>query len=256
MLNEFSRAELLLGREAMEKLRRSRVAVFGLGGVGSWAAEAAVRAGIGAIDIVDDDRICLTNINRQLIATHKTVGKNKTDVLADRISEINPACAVKVYTCFYNEETADLFDLTQYDYIVDAIDTVSSKLILIERAKAAGIPIISCMGVGNKLNPTDLTVADIYETSYCPLSKVMRYELKKRNIPALKVVYSKEPAITPMETEALSCKFHCICPPGTQRKCSIRRQVPGSVSFVPPVAGFILASEVVKDLIALIAPQA
>lgn len=255
MLNEFSRTELLLGREAMEKLRQARVVVFGLGGVGSYAAEAIVRAGVGAIDVVDDDRICLTNINRQLLATHKTVGKNKADVLTSRILEINPACRVKPHTCFYNEETAECFDFSEYDYIVDAIDTVSSKLTLIERAKAAGTPVISCMGVGNKLNPTDLTVADIYETSYCPLSRVMRYELKKRGIPSLKVVYSKEPAITPMETDALSCKFNCICPPGTQRKCSIRRQVPGSVSFVPPVAGFILASEVVKDLIALSAPQ-
>lgn len=255
MLNEFSRTELLLGREAMEKLRRARVAVFGLGGVGSYAAEAIVRAGIGAIDVVDDDRICLTNINRQLLATHKTVGKNKADVIADRILEINPACMVMPHTCFYSEETAENFDFSKYDYIVDAIDTVSSKLTLIERAKAAGTPIISCMGVGNKLNPTDLTVADIYETSYCPLSRVMRHELRKRGIASLKVVYSKEPAITPMETEALSCKFHCICPPGTQRKCSIRRQVPGSVSFVPPVAGFILASEVVKDMAGLGAPQ-
>ncbi len=255
MLNEFARTELLLGRAAMEKLQRARVAVFGLGGVGSYAAEALVRAGIGALDVVDDDRICLTNINRQLLATHKTVGKNKTDVLTDRIHDINPACNVLPHGCFYNEETAACFDFSEYDYIVDAIDTVSSKLTLIERAKAAGTPVISCMGVGNKLNPTDLTVADIYETSYCPLSRVMRYELRKRGITSLKVVYSKEPAITPMETEALSCKFHCVCPPGTQRKCAIRRQVPGSVSFVPPVAGFILASEVVKDLVGLSASR-
>lgn len=251
MLNEFSRTELLLGKEAMEKLRSSSVAVFGIGGVGSYAAEAIARCGVGRIDLVDGDRICLTNINRQLPATHKTVGQKKVEVMKNRILEINPACSVGIHECFYTAQNADEFDLTQYDYIVDAIDTVSSKLTLIEKAKASDVPIISCMGAGNKLDPTRFEVADIYQTSVCPLAKVMRYELRKRGIDSLKVVYSRETVITPKEDDNLSCKYHCICPPGTKRKCSIRRQVPGSVSFVPPVAGFILASEVIKDLIGI-----
>lgn len=249
MLNEFSRTELLLGKEAMQKLACSRVAVFGIGGVGSYAAEAVARAGVGAIDLVDDDKICLTNINRQLPALHSTIGSKKVEVMRARIRDINPKCTVAAHECFYNADTAERFDFSLYDYVVDAIDTVSSKLLLIERAIMAGAPVISCMGAGNKLDPTRLEVADIYETSVCPLARVMRKELKKRGVQALKVVYSKEEAIKPAETDALSCKFHCVCPPGTVRKCSIRRQVPGSVSFVPPVAGFILAAEVVKDLI-------
>ncbi|MEA4893608.1 MAG: tRNA threonylcarbamoyladenosine dehydratase [Peptococcaceae bacterium] len=248
MLNEFSRTELLLGKEAMEKLKSSFVAVFGVGGVGSYAAEALARSGIGAIDLYDDDRICLTNINRQLPATHKTVGQKKVEAMKERILEINPKCSVGIHECFYTAQNADEFDLSPYDYIIDAIDTVSSKLALIERAKARDISIISCMGAGNKLNPAQFEVADIYETSVCPLAKVLRHELRKRKVDSLKVVYSKETALTPHEEENLSCKYHCICPPGTKRKCSARRQVPGSVSFVPPVAGFILASEVVKDL--------
>ena len=249
MLNEFSRTELLLGRASMEKLLSSRVAVFGLGGVGSFAAEALVRSGIGVIDIFDDDRICVTNINRQLLATHKTVGQKKVDVMKNRILEINPKCIVESHECFYSSQNADDFPLTKYDYIIDAIDTVSSKLVLVERAKESGIPIISCMGAGNKLDPTKFEVADISKTSVCPLARVMRKELRARGIKSLKVVYSKEVVIEPIETEELSCKYNCVCPPGTTRKCSIRRQVPGSVSFVPPVAGYILASEVIRDLI-------
>jgi len=249
MLNEFSRTELLLGKASMEKLFSSRVAVFGLGGVGSFAAEALVRSGIGSIDFFDDDRICVTNINRQLLATHKTVGQKKVDVMKNRILEINPKCTVQGHECFYSSQNADEFPLTEYDYIIDAIDTVSSKLVLIERAKEVGVPIISCMGAGNKLDPTGFEVADISKTSVCPLARVMRKELRARGINSLKVVYSKEVVIEPIETEELSCKYNCVCPPGTTRKCSIRRQVPGSVSFVPPVAGYILASEVIKDLI-------
>ncbi len=250
MLNEFSRTELLLGREAMQKLAAARVAVFGIGGVGSFAAEALARTGVGALDVFDDDRICLTNINRQLLATHKTIGRKKVEAMRERILDINPRCSVTAHECFYGAENADDFDLSLYDYIIDAIDTVSSKLMLIERACKLNVPVVSCMGAGNKLDPTRLEVADIYKTSVCPLARVMRHELKKRGIPALTVVYSREEAIKPMEVEGLSCKVNCVCPPGTKRKCSARRQVPGSVSYVPPVAGFILASEVVKDLIA------
>lgn len=248
MLNEFSRTELLLGAEGMEKLRRARVAIFGVGGVGCYAAEALARSGVGAIALFDDDKICLTNINRQLIATRKTVGKKKVEVMRERILDINPKAEVEVHETFYTAENADEFDLTRYDYIVDAIDTISCKLALIERAKAGGVAIISCMGAGNKLDPTRFEVADIYQTSVCPLARVMRNELRKRKIASLKVVYSREVPMTPADDDANSCKYHCICPPGTKRKCTIRRQVPGSISFVPSVAGLILAGEVVRDL--------
>lgn len=248
MLNEFSRTELLLGKEAIDKLKNATVAVFGIGGVGSFCVEALVRSGIGKLILVDDDKVCLTNINRQLIATRKTVGKNKVDVMRDRILEINPKAKVEVHQVFYTKENADEFDFTGYSYIVDAIDTVSAKLALIEHAKSANVPIISCMGAGNKLDPTRFEVADIYETSICPLAKVMRRELKKRNIESLKVVYSKEVPLTPIDDDANSCKHSCICPTDTKRKCTVRRQVPGSISFVPSVAGLILAGEVIKDI--------
>lgn len=250
MLNEFSRAEILLGKESMQALSSARVAVFGVGGVGSFAAEAVVRAGVGAIDLFDDDKVCLTNINRQLIALHSTIGKPKVEVMRDRILDINPRCVVTAHACFYGAENADTIDLAVYDYIIDAIDTVSSKLVLIERAYAAGVPVISCMGAGNKLDPTRLEVSDIYKTSVCPLARVMRKELKARGIPSLKVVYSREEAMKPAEDPEQSCKTGCVCPPGTTRICTARRAVPGSVSFVPPVAGFILAGEVIKDIIA------
>ncbi|MCE5189946.1 MAG: tRNA threonylcarbamoyladenosine dehydratase [Eubacteriales bacterium] len=250
MLNEFSRTEILLGKSAMNALAGARVAIFGIGGVGSFAAEAIARAGVGAIDLFDDDKVCLTNINRQLIATHKTIGRKKVEVMKERILEINPRCLVLAHECFYAAENAEEFDLGVYDAIIDAIDTVSSKLVLIERAYAAHVPVISCMGAGNKLDPTRLEVADIYKTSVCPLARVMRKELKARGIPALKVVYSREESIQPLDDLEISCKTNCVCPPGTKRKCTVRRQVPGSVSFVPPVAGFILAGEVVKEIIA------
>ena len=249
MLNQYSRTELLLGKEAMEKLRASRVAVFGIGGVGGYAVEALARSGVGAIDLIDDDRVCLTNINRQIIATRKTVGKFKVDVAAERIAEIDPDIKVTKHQCFYMPETAEQFDFKQFDYVIDAIDTVTGKIELVMQAQKAGVPIISCMGAGNKLDPTAFEVSDIYKTSVCPLAKVMRRELKKRGVPALKVVYSKEEPLTPIEDMAISCKAHCICPPGTVRKCTNRRQVPGSTAFVPSVAGLILAGEVVKDLI-------
>ena len=249
MLNQYSRTELLFGKEAMEKLWQSRVAVFGIGGVGGYAVEALARSGVGALDLIDDDRVCLTNINRQIYATRKTVGKHKVDVAAERIAEINPAITVKTYKTFYTPETAEQFDFKEYDYIIDAIDTVTGKIELVLQAQKVGVPIISSMGAGNKLDPTAFEVADIYDTSICPLARVMRHELKKRNVPALKVVYSKEPPMTPIEDMAISCKAHCICPPGTVRKCTERRQVPGSNAFVPSVAGLIIAGEVLKGLI-------
>ena len=251
MLNQFSRTELLLGKEAMEKLSNSRVAVFGIGGVGSFTVEALVRSGIGHIDLIDDDKVCLTNLNRQLIATRKTVGRPKVEVMKERILEINPKAQVVTHQCFFTRETADEFDFSLYDYVVDAIDTVSGKIEIIVRCKEKNVPVISCMGAGNKLDPTRFEVADIYKTSICPLAKVMRKELKARGIESLKVVYSKEPPMKPVEDMEISCKSNCICPPGTERKCTVRRQIPGSVAFVPSVAGLIIAGEVIKDLVGL-----
>ncbi len=248
MLDQFSRTQLVFGKEAMDKLKGSRVAVFGIGGVGGYTVEALVRSGVGAIDIIDDDKVCLTNINRQIFATRKTVGKYKVDVAKERIEEINPDCKVTAFKTFYMPETADQFDFTQYDYVVDAIDTVTGKIALIENAKKAGTPIISSMGAGNKVDPTAFEVTDIYKTSVCPLAKVMRYELKRRGIRKLKVVYSKEKPIPPIDDMAISCRQHCICPPGTARKCTQRRQVPGSTAFVPSVVGLIIAGEVIKDI--------
>lgn len=248
MLNQFSRTQLLFGAEAMEKLRQSRVAVFGIGGVGGYTVEALARSGVGALDLIDDDRVCLTNINRQIFATRKTVGQYKVDVAEQRVLEIDPDITVNTCKMFYTPQTADQFDFTQYDYIVDAIDTVTGKLELVEQADRARTPIISCMGAGNKIDPTAFEVADIFETSMCPLARIMRRELKKRGIQKLKVVYSKEQPLTPIEDMSISCRAHCICPPGTARKCTQRRQVPGSNAFVPSVAGMILAGEVVKDL--------
>ncbi|MEL7648541.1 MAG: tRNA threonylcarbamoyladenosine dehydratase [Sedimentibacter sp.] len=250
MLNEFSRTQLLLGEEAMEKLKNAKVAIFGIGGVGSYAAEALARCGIGSFALFDDDKVCLTNINRQIIATRKTIGIKKVDVMAERILDINPKAKVEANACFYMPDNADQYDLSQYDYIVDAIDTVTAKLELIVRANALGVPIMSSMGAGNKLDPTKFEVTDIFKTSMDPLAKVMRSELKKRGIKKLKVVYSKEKPITPMDSEETSCKSNCVCPPGTTRKCTQRRAIPGSVSFVPSVAGLIIAGEVVKDIAA------
>ena len=248
MLNQFSRTELLFGKEAMQKLASARVAVFGIGGVGGFTVEALARSGVGEIDLIDDDKVCLTNINRQIIALRSTVGKYKVDVAEERLKGINPDIKINTYKTFYTPETADLFDFTQYDYVVDAIDTVTGKIELAVNAQKSGTPIISSMGAGNKLNPEKFEVADIYETSVCPLARVMRRELKSRGIKRLKVVYSKEKALTPIDNMAISCKENCICPPGTQRKCTARRQVPGSTAFVPSVAGLIIAGEVIKDI--------
>jgi tRNA A37 threonylcarbamoyladenosine dehydratase len=248
MLHQFSRTELLIGEAALNKLKQSKVAVFGIGGVGSYTVEGLVRSGVGKLVLIDDDCVCLTNINRQLLATRKTVGKSKVEVMKERILEINPDVEVTTFQKFYMPDTADELIFDDYDYIVDAIDTVTGKIDLIQKAKAKNIPIISCMGAGNKLDPTKFEVADIYKTSVCPLAKVMRKELKKRGINSLKVIYSKELPIIPKETEGSSCATGCICPSGTTRKCTIRRQIPGSISFVPSVAGLIIAGEVIKDI--------
>ncbi|MCI1990125.1 MAG: tRNA threonylcarbamoyladenosine dehydratase [Oscillospiraceae bacterium] len=245
---EFSRSQLVMGRDAIEKLQSAAVAVFGIGGVGSYAAEGLARAGVGSIALFDDDKICLTNINRQIIALHSTVGVQKVDAMAGRILDINPNCRVEKHQCFYTPENADDFDLSRYTYLVDAMDTVSAKLELIVRADHAHVPVISCMGAGNKLDPTRFEVTDIYKTSVCPLARVMRHELRARGIGHLKVVYSKEPPLSPPGGQKAMCRQHCVCPPGTKRICAARRAIPGSVSFVPPVAGMILAGEAVKDI--------
>ena len=250
MLNQFSRTELLLGKEAMNKLENSRVAVFGIGGVGGYVCEALVRSGVGSFDLIDDDKVCLTNLNRQIIATRKTVGQYKTEVMRDRILEINPKADVRIHQCFYLPENASDFDFSEYDYVVDAVDTVTAKIELIMRAKESGTPIISSMGAGNKLDASAFLVADIYKTKVCPLAKVMRRELKKRGVKKLKVVDSEEQPIRPIEDMAISCRSHCICPPGAKHKCTERRDIPGSVAFVPSVVGLIIAGEVVKDLTA------
>lgn len=234
----------------MESLQNARVAIFGIGGVGGYTVEALARSGIGTFDLIDDDKVCLTNLNRQIIATRKTIGKYKVDVAKERILDINPDAVVNIYKTFYMPDTADQFDFSQYDYVVDAIDTVTGKIELIMQADKTKTPIISSMGAGNKMDPTAFRVADIYKTNVCPLAKVMRRELKKRGIKKLKVVYSEEKPLTPIEDMAISCKTNCICPPGTARKCTQRRQVPGSNAFVPSVVGLIIAGEVVKDIIA------
>lgn len=248
MLDQFSRTQLLFGEEAIQKFKNSRVAVFGIGGVGGFVVEGLVRSGIGKFDLIDDDKVCLTNLNRQIIATRKTVGKYKADVMKERISEINPDAEVTIHKCFYLPETADQFDFSAYDYVVDAVDTVSAKIELVMQAQAANVPIISCMGAGNKLDPTKFEVTDIYKTSMCPLAKVMRRELKKRGVRKLKVVYSKEKPTRPIEDMSISCRTNCICPPGAKHKCTEHRDIPGSVSFVPSVAGLIIAGEVLKDI--------
>jgi len=249
VLHEFSRTELLIGTEALAKLAQTKVAVFGIGGVGSFVVEGLVRSGVGKLVLVDDDCICLTNINRQLHATRKTVGKSKVEVMKERIMEINPKAEVTTYQEFYLPATADKLIADDYNYIVDAIDTVTSKIDLVVKAKEKAIPIISSMGAGNKLDPTKFEITDIYSTAICPLAKVMRKELRKRGIDSLKVVYSREEPLKPVETETASCSVACICPKGTARKCTTRNQIPGSISFVPAVAGLIIAGEVIKDII-------
>ena len=248
MLNRFSRTQLLYGEETMGRFSSSRVAVFGIGGVGGYVVEALARSGIGALDLIDDDKVCLTNVNRQIIATSKTLGKYKVDVAEERVHDINPDCEVRTYKTFFLPDTQDQFDFTQYDYVVDAIDTVTGKLALIMKSKEAGVPIISSMGAGNKIHADMFEVTDIYKTSVCPLARVMRNECKKRGIKSLKVVYSKEKPIRPLEDMSISCRSNCVCPPGTARKCTERRDIPGSTAFVPSVVGLIIAGEIINDL--------
>lgn len=249
MLTQFSRTELLLGKEGMERLKNARVAVFGVGGVGGYVCEALVRSGVGSFDLIDDDKVCLTNLNRQIIATRSTVGKYKVDVMKERMLDINPDVQVETYKCFFLPENADDFPFAEYDYVVDAVDTVTAKIELVMKCQSMGVPIISSMGAGNKLDASAFQVADIYKTKMCPLAKVMRRELKKRGVKKLKVVYSEEKPTRPIEDMAISCRTHCICPPGAAPKCTERRDIPGSVAFVPSVAGLIVAGEVVKDLV-------
>ena len=247
MLNQFSRTELLFGAEAMERLTNKTVAIFGVGGVGGYVVEGLVRSGIDHFVLVDDDRVCLTNLNRQVLATISSVGHYKIDVAEERIHDINRKAIVEKKQTFYLKEKADEFDWDSYDYVVDALDTVSAKISLVEECTKRHIPIISCMGAGNKLDPSQLEITDVFKTSYDPLARVMRYELRKRHIHKLKVCYSKEKPIKPIDDEANSCRYHCICPPGTKSKCTDRRDIPGSVSFVPSVAGLMIAGEIIKD---------
>ena len=245
--NQFARTRLTFGKDNMEKLYKSRVIVFGIGGVGSYVVEALVRSGVGAIDIVDDDKICLSNLNRQLFALQSTIGRDKVDVAQERIHDINPDCKVTKWKTFFMPDTADQFDFSQYDYIVDCIDTVTGKLEIITRAKALKKPVISCMGAGNKVDPTKLKVADITRTSVCPLARVMRNELKKRKIKRLKVVFSTETAIPP-QVDEVDSEFEDTSGVTSERKGTPKKQAPGSNAFVPSVAGMIIAAEVVKDL--------
>lgn len=238
MQDQFSRTQLLIGAEGIEALRNSRVAVFGIGGVGGYAVEALARSGVGALDLIDNDIVCPSNINRQIIATTKTIGQYKVDVAEERVHDINPDCVVRTYKTFFMPETASQFDFHDYDYVIDAIDTVKGKLEIVMQAKAAGTPVISSMGAGNKLDPAAFEVADIYDTSVCPLAKVMRKECKSRGIDSLKVVYSKEAPIKPQG----------VCPQEPEGNAAPRRSTPGSVAFAPSVAGLIMAGEVIKDL--------
>ena len=247
MKEQFARTQLLLGTEGLEKLAKARVAVFGVGGVGGYVVEALARSGVGAFDLIDNDTVCLSNLNRQIIATQKTIGQYKVDVMKERILSINPEAVVNARRCFYLPETADQFDFSEYSYVVDAVDTVTAKIDIILQAQKAGVPVMSSMGAGNKLDPTKFLVADIYKTSVCPLAKVMRRELKKRGVKKLKVVYSTEEALTPM-TETASGEQGSSDQTGAGQNGSSRRSTPGSIAFVPSVAGLIIAGEVIKDL--------
>ncbi len=243
MSDQFSRTKLLLGNNAMEKLKSSRVAVFGVGGVGGYVCEALVRSGVGHFDLIDNDKVSLTNLNRQIIATHKTIGRDKVEVMKERILEINPNADVRIHKSFFLPENADEFPFEEYDYIVDAVDTVTAKIELVMKAKEKNIPIISSMGAGNKLDASQFKVADIYQTKVCPLAKVMRRELKKRNLKKLKVVYSEE---IPIQLSVSQEEGHNL---SMEEQSAGKRAVPGSVAFVPSVAGLIIAGEVVKDII-------
>ena len=246
--HSLSRTELLIGKDALDKLAKSKVMVFGVGGVGSFTVEALARAGVGNLILVDDDTVCLTNLNRQIHATYKTISKNKVEVMKERVLSVNRNCNVETIQVFVTPDNLEEIIPDDVDYVVDAIDTVSAKIALAVYCEQKGIKLMSSMGTGNKLNPAEFKVADIYNTKVCPLAKVMRYELRKRGVKKLKVVYSEEMPRKPKVEDVVTCKTGCVCTGGT-KKCSAKRQIPGSVSFVPPVAGMIIASEVVKDLI-------
>lgn len=246
--HSLSRTELLIGKDSLNKLKGSKIIVFGVGGVGSFTVEALVRAGVGTIVLVDDDTICLTNLNRQIHATYDTVGKVKVEAMKDRVLSINKACNVITHQVFVTKENIPEIITDDVDYVVDAIDTVSAKIALVEYCNEKGIKIICSMGTGNKFDPTQFKVADIYDTKVCPLAKVMRHELRKREIKSLKVVYSEEMPTKPKQDDVVTCKTGCVCTGGT-KKCAIKRQIPGSISFVPPVAGMIIGGEVIKDLL-------
>ena len=251
--NQFSRTQMLLGRSGLNILEGSRVAVFGCGGVGSYAAEGLARSGVGAIDLFDDDNICLTNVNRQVMANIRNVGQDKIEAMRERILLINPRCEVGLHKVFYGKDTYQDIDLSGYDYIIDAIDTISAKMLLVEQAAVVRVPIISSMGTGNKLDPTQFKVTDLSKTRGCPMARTMRKELKRRGITKLKVVFSQEKPMVPDDNDGeLNCKFNCICPADATAHCTVRRQVPGSVSFVPSVAGMILASEAIKDICGIV----
>ena len=249
MQNQFSRTQLLFGRAAIETLGKSRVAVFGVGGVGGYVVEVLARSGVGAIDLFDDDRICLTNCNRQIFALLSTIGKHKVDVAEQRIHDINKRCTVNKFQMFYLPSNADKIDLSVYDYVVDCIDTVSAKIELVKRCYILGVPIISCMGAANKLDATAFQVTDIKKTKMDPLAKVIRKKLKEAHVPKLKCVWSEEQPLKPYDYEEISCRFHCICPNKDMRKCTERRNIPSSNAFVPATAGIITGGEVVKDLL-------
>lgn len=249
MQNQFSRTQLLLGKPAIDTLKGSRVAVFGIGGVGGYVVEVLARSGVGALDIIDDDRVCLTNVNRQILATLSTVGKHKVDIAEQRIHDINPRCIVRKYQMFYLPANAGEFDFAQYDYVVDCIDTVTAKLDLIRRCHDMNIPLLSCMGAAYKLDATAFTVTDIFKTINDPLAKVIRKKLRKTNIKHLKVVYSPEEPLESIDQPEISCRFHCICPNKDMRKCTDRHTIPASNAWVPATAGLIAGGEVVKDLV-------
>lgn len=247
--HSLSRTELLIGKEALDKLKNSKVVVLGIGGVGSYTVEALARAGVGKLVLVDDDTVCLTNINRQIIATTKTISKAKVQVMKDRVLEINPRCEVITHKTFVKDDNIADIITEDVDYVVDAIDTVSSKISLVVWCKEHNVPIICCLGTGNKLDPTQFKIADLYKTKMDPLAKVMRYELRRKGIDKLKVLYSEEEPIKPKYDEVITCKEGCVCTGESSKKCAIKRQIPGSLSFVPPVAGMIIGGEVIKDLI-------
>lgn len=247
--HSLSRTELLIGKEGLDKLSSSKVVVLGIGGVGSYTVEALARAGVGTLILVDDDAVCLTNINRQIIADYSTIGKDKVEVMKDRILQINKKCNVITHKTFITEENMGEIISEDVDYVIDAIDTISSKIALAVWCQEHNVRLISSMGTGNKMDPTQFKIADLYDTKVCPLAKVMRYELKRRGVNKLKVLYSEEKPLKPKLEEVITCKEGCVCSGGSSRRCALKRQIPGSISFVPPVAGLIIGGEVIKDLI-------